>query len=180
MGGLAVAEVLFGEISPAGRLPISIPVSAAQLPVFYNHTRVARRPYVFDTSEPLYPFGFGLSYTSFNYSNLAISPAEIGPDESCEVKVDVTNTGKVAGDEVVQLYLKDEVATVTRPVHELKGFRRIHLAPGETRTVTMRLGPEELKILDINMQWTVEPGIFTVKVGGNQQDVVEGTLTVVQ
>lgn len=179
-GGAAVADVLFGDYSPAGRLPVSIPKSAAQLPVFYNHTLVARRPYVFEDAEPLYPFGHGLSYTDFDYSNLRISPERVRRTENSQVSVDVTNSGNVAGDEVVQLYLHDKLASVTRPVRELKGFERVHLEPGQTKTVTFTLTPEELKVWDMDMNWSLEPGEFEVMVGPGQQPKLEGKLVVTE
>jgi len=180
MGGRAVAEVLFGEVNPAGRLPISSPKSAAQLPDFYNHTIMARRPYVFDDAEPLYGFGHGLSYTSFGYANLKISPAKMQRGESCQVSVEVTNTGARSGDEVVQLYAHDVLGSVTRPERELKGFRRIRLEPGETKTVTLTLTPKELERVDIQMQTVVEPGVFKIMVGGGQRAALEGELRVLE
>jgi beta-glucosidase len=177
-GGHAVAEVLFGACNPAGRLTVSIPRDASQLPVFYNHKPAARGDYLDADVTPLYPFGFGLSYTTFAYANLCVTPAQIPPDGTAAVSVEVTNIGDMAGDEVVQLYLRDEVASVTQPVRALKGFRRLRLAPGETAAVTFTLGPAELRILDRDYRWTVEPGAFTLAVGGNQQDVLTTTLEV--
>src|SRR5262249_11225854 len=143
-GGTAVAEVLFGDVNPSGKLPVSFPRGVGQLPLFYNRKPTARRGYLFDSTRPLFPFGHGLSYTNFAYSTPTVSPARIGPDRPATVSVDVTNTGTRVGDEVVQLYLRAEVSRATRPVAELKGFRRITLAPGERRTVTFELGPEQL------------------------------------
>ncbi|HEX6718081.1 MAG TPA: glycoside hydrolase family 3 N-terminal domain-containing protein, partial [Pyrinomonadaceae bacterium] len=133
--GVGVADVLFGEYNPAGKLTITFPRSAGQLPLYYNRKATARRGYVFANKEPLFPFGFGLSYTTFAYSNLKINRATIGPTENATVSVTVTNTGKRAGDEIVQLYIHDLISSITRPIMELKDFKRISLAPGESKTV---------------------------------------------
>ncbi|HSN77468.1 MAG TPA: glycoside hydrolase family 3 N-terminal domain-containing protein, partial [Anaerolineae bacterium] len=133
--GTVVADVLFGDVNPGGKLPITFPRSVGQLPAFYNHKPSARRGYLFHNNTPLFPFGHGLSYTTFAYSNLRVTPERIEPDGQALVRVEVTNSGRHAGDEVVQLYLRDQVSSVTRPVKELKGFRRITLQPGETQTV---------------------------------------------
>ena len=169
--GTAVADVLFGAVNPSGKLPVTMPRSVGQLPNFYNYKPSSRRGYLFDTTEPLYPFGFGLSYTRFEIANPRLSSPRIGVSESVEVSVDVTNTGDRAGDEVVQLYIRDQVSSVTRPVKELKGFRRVSLAPGERRTVTFRLTPDDLAFYGIDMERVVEPGRFTIMVGPNSQDV---------
>jgi beta-glucosidase-like glycosyl hydrolase len=169
--GTAVADVLFGETSPAGRLPITFPRSVGQLPDFYNHKPSSERPYLLAQSGPLYPFGFGLSYTTFKYDDPRLSPATIGTAGKTTVSVDVSNTGTFESDEVVQMYIRDEVSSVTRPVKELKGFERIHLKPGETKTVEFALTPKELEFLDLNMRWVVEPGIFDVMVGPNSVDL---------
>ncbi len=165
--GIAVADVLFGDTNPGGKLPVSFPRTVGQLPIYYNHKPTAKRGYLFTSKEPLYPFGFGLSYTTFNYSNLKISPEKIGVSEKATVTVTVTNTGKVAGDEVVQLYIRDKVSSVTRPVKELKDFVRINLAPGASRTVSFTLTPDKLSFYDINMKRIVEPGVFDIMVGTN-------------
>jgi beta-glucosidase len=170
-GGTAVAEVLFGDVNPSGKLPVSLPRSVGQLPVFYNHKPTAQRGYLFASTKPLFPFGHGLSYTTFAYSEPTVSPARIAPDGRAKVSVDVTNTGKRAGDEVVQLYICAEVSRATRPVMELKGFRRISLAPGERRTVTFELGPEQLSYHGPAMKRVVEPGRFRVMVGGSSEQV---------
>jgi beta-glucosidase len=178
-GGNGVADVLFGDYNPAGRLPISIPKSVGQLPIYYSARRSARQnPYVDMDGDPLYPFGFGLSYTKFEYSNLRLSSSEIRIGETATVSVDVTNVGGVAGDEVVQLYIRDNIASVTRPMKELKGFQRLHFQPGETKTVSFSITPEMLQILDLDMQWRVEPGIFTIMVGPNSIDLAEILLEV--
>jgi beta-glucosidase len=163
--GVGVADVLFGDYNPAGKLPVSFPRSVGQLPIYYNHKPTAKRGYLFTSKEPLFPFGHGLSYTTFEYSNLRVSPAQIGPGGRSEVSVTVRNTGRRAGDEVVQLYVRDLVSSVTRPVKELKDFRRVSLAPGESRTVTFTVTPDKLSFLDINMNRVVEPGAFDIMVG---------------
>jgi beta-glucosidase len=168
--GRAVADVLFGDINPGGKLPITLPRSAGHLPAYYNHKPSARRGYLFDSVEPLYAFGFGLSYTTFAFENVRLDRSEIGPGESTRVSVDVANTGTNAGDEVVQLYVRDLVSSVTRPVKELKGFRRVSLAPGERRTVAFELTPEDLAFFDIDMTWRVEPGEFRIMVGSSSRD----------
>jgi beta-glucosidase len=170
-GGTAVAEVLFGDVNPSGKLPVTFPRSVGQLPIFYNHKPTALRGYVFDSTKPLFPFGHGLSYTTFSYSSPTLSPAKIAQDGRTTVSVDVTNTGNRAGDEIIQLYIRADVSRVTRPVKELKGFRRISLAPGEKRAVTFTLGPDELSYHGPDLKRVVEPGRFRVMVGGNSEDV---------
>jgi beta-glucosidase len=163
--GTGVADVLFGDYNPSGKLPVSFPRSVGQLPIYYNQKPTARRGYLFTSKEPLYTFGHGLSYTTFAYSNLRVSPEKIGPGGRAEVSVTVTNTGRRAGEEVVQLYIRDLVSSVTRPVLELKDFRRVSLAPGESRTVTFGVTPDKLSFLDLHMNRTVEPGWFDLMVG---------------
>ena len=163
--GVGVADVLFGDYNPAGKLTISFPRSVGQLPLYYNRKPTARRGYLFANKEPLFPFGFGLSYTTFAYSNLKISPDKIGVAGEARVSVTVTNTGKRAGDEIVQLYIRDLVGSVTRPIMELKDFKRISLAPGESKTVEFVITPDKLSFLDVNMKSVVEPGWFDVMVG---------------
>ena len=171
-GGTAFADVLFGDVNPGGKLPITFPRSVGQIPAYYNHKPSARRSYLFADKEPLFPFGHGLSYTTFRYDNLRVVPAKIKPDGQATVSVEVTNTGARAGDEVVQLYVHDVVSEmVTRPVMELKGFRRITLQPGETRTVEFTLTADDLSFLNEAMQRVVEPGIFEVMVGTSSVDV---------
>jgi beta-glucosidase len=177
--GTAVADVLFGDYNPGGKLPISVPRSTGQLPDYYYQKPSARLQYLGSTAAPLYPFGWGLSYATFKYGKLAVSPDAIGPEGKTKVKVDVTNSSAVRGDEVVQLYIRDEVSSVTRPVKELRGFRRITLDPGKTQTVEFTLGPDELSFLDRDMRRVVEPGTFKIMVGGNSVDLIEATLSVV-
>ena len=132
-GGTAAADVLFGDYNPGGKLPITVPRTVGQLPDYYYQKPAAKREYLGTTTKPLYPFGWGLSYSTFKYQNLKVSPESIGPEGKAKVSVDVTNTGKVRGDEVVQLYIHDEVSSVTRPIKELRGFQRIGLEPGRLR-----------------------------------------------
>jgi beta-glucosidase len=178
--GTAVADALFGDLNPGGKLPVTVARHVGQVPVFYNYKPSARRGYLFDTTEPLFPFGYGLSYTTFAYANLRVAPARIGTDGRTAVSVDVTNRGARAGDEVVQLYIRDAVSLATRPVKELRGFRRVTLQPGETRTVTFDLGPEHLAYHGSDMKRVVEPGRFEVMVGGNSVDVQSASLDVVE
>ncbi len=151
--GRAVADVLFGDFNPSGKLPISFPRSAGHLPVFYNHKPSARRGYLFDDVSPLYPFGYGLSYTTFAVKNLRLARKKIRRGESTRALVDVTNTGNRAGTEVVQLYIRDLVSSVTRPVKELKGFAKLTLLPGETKTAKLDITPDSLAFYDINMRF---------------------------
>jgi beta-glucosidase len=168
--GRAVADVLFGDFNPGGKLPISIPRSAGHLPVFYNHKPSARRGYLFDDVSPLYPFGYGLSYTTFTFKNLRLARKKIRRGESTRAMIDVTNTGRRPGAEVVQLYIRDLVSSVTRPVKELKGFAKIELRPGETKTVRLDITPESLAFYDITMRFTVEPGEFVITAGPSSRD----------
>ncbi len=176
--GIAVADVLFGDVNPSGKLPVTFPRSVGQIPCYYNHKPSAKRGYQFADNSPLFPFGWGMSYTTFEYSKLRLSADKIKPDDSVDVEVDVTNIGNRPGDEVVQLYIHDEVATVTRPVKALKDFCRISLQPGETKTVRFTLTPDKLTLLNQQMLWQVEPGRFEVMVGGNSVDVKSIWLTV--
>ncbi len=164
-GGTAVAHVLFGDVNPGGKLTITFPRSVGQLPDFYNHKPSRNRGYIFTSRDPLFPFGHGLSYTSFKLDNLRVDPAEIAPSATAKVTVDVTNTGDREGDEVPQLYIHQKVSSVTRPVLELRGFQRVHLRPGEKTTVTFILTPETLALWNEEMKSVVEPGIFDVLVG---------------
>ncbi len=171
-GGEGVADVLFGDANPAGRLPITFPVFEGQLPLYYNHKPTGRGDdYVDLTGMPLFPFGFGLSYTTFEYSDLTIAPAELGKSAVAIARCRVKNTGTRAGDEVVQLYIRDVLGSVARPVIELKSFRRIHLTPGEQQEVSFEIGPNELRMLDEKMKWIVEPGVFRVMIGASSKDI---------
>src|ERR1035441_3461569 len=168
--GTAIAEVLFGDINPSGKLPITIPRSVGHVPAFYNHKPSARRGYLFDDVSPLFAFGFGLSYTTFEFSPPRLEKTRIRRDRSTRLSVDVTNTGTRAGAEIVQLYIRDLVASVTRPVKELKCFRRVVLQPGETRTVAFEITPELLAFWDVNMRFTVEAGDFELMTGNSSRD----------
>lgn len=163
--GFAAADLLFGRANPGGKLPVSIARGVGQLPIFYNHKPSARRGYIDGSTKPLYPFGFGLSYTTFAMSEPRLSKAGIAAGESTRVDVDVTNTGAVAGDEVVQIYIRDDVSSVTRPVLELKAFKRITLQPGEKRTVSFDIKPSDLWFYNMDMVRVVEPGSFTIHAG---------------
>ena len=177
--GTAVADVLFGDYNPGGKLPITVPRTVGQLPDYYYQKPSAKREYLGTSTQPLFPFGYGLSYSTFKYSNLRLAPDTIGPQGQTKISVDVTNTGKSRGDEVAQLYIRDEVSSVTRPVKELRGFQRISLDPGQSHTVEFMLGPEQLSFLDHDMQRVVEPGTFKIMVGGSSVDVIETKLNVV-
>lgn len=178
--GRTVAEVLFGDVNPGGKLPITIPRSVGHVPAYYNYKPSARRGYLFDEVSPLYAFGFGLSYTQFTFGPPRLVKEAIGPDESTRVQVDVTNTGRTAGDEVVQMYIRDCISSVTRPVKELKGFQRITLKPGETQTVSLDITPEHLAFYNIDMDYVVEPGEFKIMIGNSShdEDLQHVTLTV--
>lgn len=175
-GGAAIADVLFGDANPGGKLPITFPRAVGQVPIFYNHKPSGGRShwhgdYVSLSTTPLFPFGHGLSYTSFEYSNLRIEPHPQEADPQVTVRAQIRNGGACAGEEVVQLYLRDEVASVPRPVKELKGFKRIHLAPGESRMVVFELPLDLLGFYDETMQRVVEPGTIQVMIGSSSQDL---------
>lgn len=168
--GRAVADVLFGDFNPGGKLPITIPRSVGHLPAFYNYKPSARRGYLFDDGSPLFPFGFGLSYTKFVFENVRLTKWKIKRNGSTRVRVDVINTGERAGTETVQLYIRDLVSSVTRPVKELKGFQKISLEAGAAKTVELEITPESLAFYDINLKHTVEPGEFEIMVGSSSRD----------
>ncbi|GAB4144769.1 MAG: beta-glucosidase BglX [Ignavibacteriales bacterium] len=186
--GYSVAQILTGNYNPSGKLPVTFPRYVGQVPIYYNHKNTGR-PYdpknrytsfYFDyENTPLYPFGFGLSYTTFEYSDIKLDKSEIKKDESLKVSVEVKNTGKREGSEVVQLYIRDLVGSVTRPVKELKDFAKINLKPGEVKKVEFTITPEKLKFHDINMNYVIEPGDFKVFVGTNSVDVKEASFKVV-
>jgi len=168
--GHAVAGALFGDFNPSGKLPITIPRSVGQLPIFYNHKPSARRGYLFDDASPLYAFGYGLSYTTFSIQNLQLTEKKIKRDETSRVLADVTNCGQREGTEVVQMYIRDRVSSVTRPVKELKGFAPVSLRPGETTTIEFEITPDLLAFYDVNMNYTVEPGEFEIMIGNSSRD----------
>jgi beta-glucosidase len=168
-GGTAIAETLFGDNNPAGRLTITIPRSTGQLPDFYNSDPSRRLKYVDDDGKPLFPFGFGLSYTTFRYDHLAAQPPTPGSHGDIQIAVDVTNTGSAEGDEVTQLYMREDVSSVETPRRSLEGFSRIHLKPQETRTVTFRVPCDQLAVWNAEKKWAVEAGNYTVWVGGSSE-----------
>lgn len=177
-GGTAVADILFGDANPGGKLPVTVARSAGQLPMFYNQKPSAHRGYLFDSSDPLFPFGFGLSYTRFEIGAPRLSSNRIPADGKVTVAVDVRNTGSVAGDEVVQLYIHDLVSSVTRPIKELKGFKRVSLEPGQSRTVEFSLGREAFELWNAQMKRVVEPGSFDILVGPDSVDLKSARLEI--
>ncbi|WP_082433564.1 glycoside hydrolase family 3 N-terminal domain-containing protein [Flagellimonas eckloniae] len=171
-GGNGLADILFGDENPAGRLPITFPVDAAQCPLYYNNKPTGRGDNYHNlTGQPLFPFGFGLSYTTFEYSNLEFSKNNIATSETVQVSCMVKNTGEIDGDEVIQLYIRDELASVVRPIKELKGFQRISLKAGEQKQVTFQIGPEELSMLDKDLKRVVESGDFRIMIGASSKDI---------
>ncbi|HVO74594.1 MAG TPA: glycoside hydrolase family 3 C-terminal domain-containing protein, partial [Ignavibacteriaceae bacterium] len=187
--GNAVADVLFGDFNPCGKLPVSFPRFVGQIPVNYNHKSTGRpynpeekftSRYIDYPNSPLYPFGYGLSYTNFKYSNLKLDKLKINKNENIKAAIDVTNTGKVSGNEVVQLYIRDLVASITRPVKELKGFQKIELKPGETRKIEFTITPDMLSFLDINLKKTIEPGEFNVMIGGSSEELLKASFEIVK
>ncbi|MFT3752470.1 MAG: glycoside hydrolase family 3 N-terminal domain-containing protein [Paludibacter sp.] len=169
-GGTAIANVLFGKVNPSGKLSVTIPKSVGQLPCYYSRKSSRMRNYV-GLNGPLYPFGFGLSYSTFSYSAPRINRVKIGKTESMQLSVDITNTGKKAGEEVVQLYISDKVSTGIRPVKELKDFTRISLLPGETKTVKFTVTPDKLEYYNLDLEKIIEPGEFEVLVGPNSENL---------
>jgi beta-glucosidase len=178
-GGTAAARVLFGDVNPGGKLPISFPRNVGELPDYYDHKPSLNRSYLFNGRKVLFPFGWGLSYTTFKFDNLRAEPSEIAPAGETTVSVDVTNTGSRAGDEVAQLYIHQKVASVTQPVMALRGFERVSLKPGERTTVHFKLTPKELQILNRDMHWVVEPGAFDIMVGPSSSQTTSIPLQVV-
>ncbi len=176
--GAAIANALFGHVNPGGKLPVTVAREVGQLPVFYNHKPSARRGYLFADVSPLYPFGFGLSYTSFEFGAPSLSAQTIRAGEGVTVRVPVTNTGDRTGDEVVQIYLRDEISSVTRPVKELVGFQRITLQPGESTLVDITIRPDSFALWNRDMERVVEPGEFSIMAGPNSRDLVATTLVV--
>jgi beta-glucosidase len=179
-GGTAIAEVLFGACNPGGRLPITFPKNVGQSPLYYSHKPTGRGYHYNDNDgKPLFPFGFGLSYSTFEYDNLLIIPEHPDGKSPIAVRVDVRNTSAVAGDEVVQLYIHDELASVAVPVRELRGFARVHLAAGEKQTVSFTLQPRDLALWNREMQFVVEPGAFEILIGSSSEEIrLRGRLNV--
>jgi len=187
--GNAIADVLFGDFNPCGKLPVSFPRYVGQIPVNYNYKSTGRpyddelkftSRYIDYPNSPRYPFGFGLSYTEFKYSNLKLDKTKIKKNESVEASIEVMNAGSVSGKEVIQLYIKDLVASVTRPVKELKGFQKIELKPGETKTIEFVITPKMLSFLDVNLNETIEPGEFHVMIGGNSEELLKASFEIVE
>ncbi len=185
--GDAIADVLFGKVNPSGKLTATFPQNVGQIPLFYNHKNTGRplakgawftkfrSNYLDVSNDPLFPFGFGLSYTTFGYKNLKLSDSTLANDGKLTVSVEVTNSGNYDGAEVVQLYIRDLVGSVTRPVKELKGFQKIFLKKGETRTVEFTLTEKDLRFYNSDLKYVSEPGDFKVFVGTNSDDVLEGS-----
>ena len=187
-GGDAVADVLFGKVNPGGKLPVSFPVTLGQVPIYYNHEPTGRpcdvtqkydsRYRDLTTCEPLYPFGYGLSYTTFSVTNLRLSAATVSARGTVTASVDVTNTGSRAGDDVVQLYLHDPVASISQPVRRLRGFQRVTLTPGQTKTVSFTLDRNDVGFYDNSGNFVVEPGQIDVYVGDSSQATMTKSFTV--
>ena len=173
-GGLAIADVLLGKVNPSGKLPMTFPRSVGQLPFYYDHKPTSRHVYVDQETSALFPFGYGLSYTTFQYSGLNITPAHISSDGSVDISINIKNTGKVEGTEVVQLYVRDVIASVTTPIKSLKGFKRIGLKPGESGEVKFKLDSKELALWNRQMKQVVEPGEFKITVGSSSEDIRAG------
>ena len=187
--GNAIADVLFGDYNPSGKLPVSFPYNVGQEPMYYNQkntgrpyneTHVTYSAYRDAPKTALYPFGFGLSYTTFEYNNLKLNKTEIPTNGEIQISVEVTNTGKVDGEEVVQLYIRDLVGSITRPIKELKGFEKVEIKSGETKTVSFTINSETLQFYTVNKKWEVEPGDFNVWVGGDSTAPLKASFTVLE
>lgn len=185
----AIGDVLFGEVAPEGKLPVTFPQNVGQIPLYYNHKNTGRplatehwfekfrTNYIDVTNDPLYPFGYGLTYTQFDYSDIRLDTNRINRNESLTVSITVSNTGDRDGAEVVQLYIRDLVGSVTRPVKELKGFKKVKIAKGESVEVSFRITPEMLKFYNSELKWVNEPGDFEVMIGTNSRDVKKASFT---
>jgi beta-glucosidase len=170
--GTAAADILFGDVAPSGKLTVSFPKTIGQLPCYYSKRSAAGEfNYLFGDNEPEFPFGFGQSYTTFSYANVRVKDESIPTDGNTTISVDVTNAGRMGADEIVQFYVRQEVASVTRPVKQLIGFRRIHLEPGEKMTVTLPLEAASLAIYDVNMNRRTEPGKYRIMVGPSSKEL---------
>ncbi|HTB24067.1 MAG TPA: glycoside hydrolase family 3 C-terminal domain-containing protein, partial [Puia sp.] len=185
--GNAIADVLFGNYNPSGKLSMTFPLNQGQIPIYYNAKNTGRPFHVGDgpkfksdyldmPNEPLYPFGFGLSYTKFSYSAITIDNGNISVNQPVHIKVTVTNTGNFDGEETVQLYIRDMVASVTQPVKELKKFQKVYLKKGESKEASFTLSTNDLTFVNSDLKWVYEPGAFKIFVGGNSRDVVEANL----
>ncbi|MGC1583709.1 MAG: glycoside hydrolase family 3 C-terminal domain-containing protein, partial [Candidatus Acidiferrales bacterium] len=179
-GGTAAANVLFGDVNPGGKLPVTFPRSIGQLPDYYDHKPSRNRSYEFVDNTPLFPFGYGLSYTTFKFDNLRVDPSTIGQGGTATVSVDVTNAGNREGDAVAEMYIHQRVASVTRPVMALRGFQRVSLKPGEKTTVTFTLTPRALSMFDADMHRVIERGIFDIMVGPSSADTQSVPLDVME
>ena len=178
--GNAIADVLFGDVNPSGHLPVTIARNVGQLPVYYYKTPAARRGYVFDDNSPLFPFGFGLSYTSFSFGKPSLDRDRISTHETAKASVTVTNTGGKGGDQVVQMYVHHGVSSVVQPVMVLRGFKRVHLEPGASTTVSFDVGADQLSILDAQMSKTVESGPIDILIGSSSAETSSVRLTVTE
>jgi beta-glucosidase len=184
-GGDAIAQTLFGDNNPSGKLPITFPRNVGQVPLYYNHKNTGRPSdsnspkfqsnYLDIPNSPLFPFGFGLSYTSFSYSDLSIDKKEMKASEKIAASVTVTNNGNYDGEEVVQLYIRDIVGSITRPLKELKGFQKVFLKKGESKKITFTIGIDDLKFYNYDLKWVAEPGEFEVMIGTNSDQVNKGS-----
>lgn len=185
--GNAIADVLFGDVSPSGKLPATFPQNVGQVPLYYNHKNTGRplpqgqwfqkfrSNYLDVTNEPLYPFGYGLSYTTFSYSDVTLSKNQMRSNETISATVTITNTGSREGQEVVQLYIRDVVGSVTRPVKELKGFQKISLKPGESKQVRFNISINDLKFYNNDLKFIAEPGDFKIMIGTSSAEVKEAS-----
>jgi beta-glucosidase len=185
--GNAIADVLFGNYNPSGKLSITFPRNVGQIPIYYNHKRTGRpyngedfakfkSNYLDVSNEPLYPFGYGLSYTTFSYSDVQLNKTDLKGNDRLIATITVTNTGKVAGEETVQLYITDPVASVTRSVEDLKGFQKITLQPGEIKAVSFNITPDDLKFYNNGLKYDWESGDFIIRIGGNSRDLKSATV----
>jgi beta-glucosidase len=171
VAGTALARTLFGEVNPSAKLTLSFPRSVGHLPVYYAKKQTALHDYFAEENQPLYPFGYGLSYTEFEYSNLTLDKNSFSENEKLTISFTLINTGKIRGKEIVQLYIRDKISSVTRPVKELRGFDKINLMPGESKSVKFELTPQDLKFYNQNMEYVIEPGEFDVMIGASSQDI---------
>lgn len=184
--GDAIADVLFGDVNPSGKLPATFPQNIGQVPIYYNQKSTGRplpegqwfqkfrSNYLDVSNDPLYPFGYGLSYTTFEYGGLKFSSTDLKGDNKLQVSIDLKNSGKYEGAEVVQLYIRDLVGSITRPVKELKGFQKVFLKAGESKTLTFDISTEDLKFYNYDIDFDWEQGEFEIMVGGNSRDLVKG------
>ena len=176
--GNAIAGILFGDVNPSGHLPVTIARNVGQLPVYYYKTPAARRAYVFDDNTPLYPFGYGLSYTTFSFDKPSLDHDQVASNHTASVSIKVTNTGKRAGDEIVQMYIHHVVSSVVQPMIALRGFKRVHLEAGASTSVSFEVGFDELAILDAQMKRIVEPGPVDILIGSSSTDTSSVRLTI--